>query len=158
MSNLGTLPGNGCSGADAINSRGQVVGGSGFNAADFFPDCNDPVEHAVLWENGTILDLNNFVPQGYDLILNEAFFINDSGEISGVGTVSDGSRHAFLLIPCNRGGHNEGCIDSAESTTAATPGKFARVNPSASAGTRSSAGPGVWRAGCCVTLGDGIPK
>ena len=141
ISNLGTLPGNRCSAADAINSRGQIVGGSGFFDADFFADCTDPVEHAVLWENGEILDLNNFVPQGYDLILNEAFFINDSGEISGVGTVSDGSQHAFLLIPCDGAGHSDGCIDSAESTTAATPGNLARVNQSASAGTRSSAGP-----------------
>ena len=141
ISNLGTLPGNKCSAADAINARGQIVGGSGFFDADFFPDCTDQVEHTVLWEHGTILDLNNFVPQGHDLILNEAFFINDSGEISGVGTVSDGSQHAFLLIPCDGGGHSEGCIDSAESTTAATPGNLARVNQSASAGTRSSAGP-----------------
>lgn len=141
ISNLGTLPGNGCSGADAINSQGQIVGGSGFYVADFFADCNDPVEHAVLWENGKILDLNNFVPSGSDLTLNEAFFINDSGEISGFGTLSDGSQHAFLLIPCDGGGHNEGCMDSAESTTAATPSNLARVNQSASAGTRSSARP-----------------
>jgi probable HAF family extracellular repeat protein len=140
-SNLGTLPGNGCSAADAVNSRGQIVGGSGFYIPDFFADCTDPVEHAVLWENGTILDLNDFVPQGYDLILNEAFFINDSGVISGVGTVSDGSQHAFLLIPCDGGSHSEGCIDGAESTTAATLGNLARVKQSASAGTRSSAGP-----------------
>ena len=140
ISNLGALPGNGCSVADAINARGQIVGGSGLYVPDFFADCTDPVEHAVLWQNGKILDLNNFVPQGYDLILHEAWFINDSGEISGVGTVSDGSQHAFLLIPCDGGGH-ERCIDSAESTTAARPGNLARVNHSASAGTRSSAGP-----------------
>ena len=93
ISNLGTLPGNGCSAADAINSQGQIVGGSGFS----FADCNGPVEHAVLWEHGKILDLNNFVPPGTDLTLNEAFFINDSGEISGLGTLSDGSQHALVL-------------------------------------------------------------
>ena len=141
ISNLGTLPGNGCSGADSINSQGQIVGGSGFNIADFFSDCNDPVEHAVLWENGKILDLNNFVPPGNDLILNEAFFINDSGEISGLGTLSDGSQHAFLLIPCDGGGHDEGCMNSAESTTAAIPGKQAPENRSVSPVTRRSAGP-----------------
>jgi probable HAF family extracellular repeat protein len=140
ISNLGTLPGNGCSGADAINSQGQIVGGSGFNIADFFADCNDPVEHAVLWENGKILDLNNFVPPGSDLTLNEAFFINDSGEISGLGTLSDGSQHAFLLIPCGGRGETKGCMDSAESTTAATPGKQAPENRSVSPVTRRSAG------------------
>jgi len=159
ISNLGTLPGNGCSGADAINSRGQIVGGSGFYIPDFFADCTDPVEHAVLWEDGEILDLNNFVPQGYDLILNEAFFINDSGEISGVGTVSDGSQHVFLLIPCDGGGHNEGCIDSADSTTAATAGNVSRVNQSASAGTRSSAGRRGLASGMLRHFGRGVsPK
>jgi probable HAF family extracellular repeat protein len=141
ISNLGTLPGNGCSGADAINSQGQIVGGSGFNIADFFADCNDPVEHAVLWEKGEILDLNNFVPPGNDLTLNEAFFINDSGEISGLGTVSDGSQHAFLLIPCDGGGHNESCMDSSESKAATTRSESARVNQSASMVNRRSAGP-----------------
>ena len=139
--NLGVLPGNGCSGANAINSKGQIVGGSGFDVADFFADCDDPVEHAVLWEHGRILDLNNFVPPGTDLTLNEALFINDRGEISGLGTLSDSSQHAFLLIPCDGGGHNEGCMDSADSTIAATPGKQAPVNRSVSAVTRRSARP-----------------
>jgi len=100
ISNLGALPGNGCSAADAINSRGQIVGGSGFYIADFFADCNDPVEHAVLWEDGKILDLNNFVPPGSDLTLNEAVFINDAGEISGFAALPTGEQHAFLLVPC----------------------------------------------------------
>jgi probable HAF family extracellular repeat protein len=137
ISNLGTLPGNGCSAADAINSKGQIVGGSGFN----FADCNDPVEHAVLWESGKILDLNNFVPPGTDLTLNEAFFINDSGEISGLGTLSDGSQHAFLLIPCGGRVETRGCMDNAESTTAASPGKQAPGNRSVSPVSRRGAGP-----------------
>lgn len=141
ISNLGTLPGNGCSAADAINSQGQIVGGSGNYDADFFADCNDPVEHAVLWENGKILDLNKFVPPGNDLTLNEAFFINDSGEISGLGTLSNGDQHAFLLIPCGDRGEAKECMDNAESTTAATPGKQAPVNRSVSPLTRGSAGP-----------------
>ena len=141
ISNLGVLPGNGCSGANSINAKGQIVGGSGFNVVDFFADCNDPVEHAVLWENGKILDLNNFVPPGSDLTLNEAFFINDSGEISGLGTLSDGSQHAFLLIPCGGRGETKGCMDNAESTNAASAGKQAPENRSVSPVTRRSAGP-----------------
>jgi probable HAF family extracellular repeat protein len=141
ISNLGTLPGNGCSGADAINSQGQIVGGSGFNIADFFADCSDPVEHAVLWENSKILDLNNFVPPGSDLTLNEAFFINDSGEISGLGTLSDGDQHAFLLIPCDGRGDTKDCMDSAGSTTAASRSNPARVNQSVSRPIGRSVGP-----------------
>ena len=141
ISDLGALPGDGCSGANAINSQGQIVGGSGFNVADFFADCNDPVEHAVLWEDGKILDLNNFVPPGYDLTLNEAVSINDSGEISGFGTISDGNQHAFLLIPCGGSGETEECMDNAESMKATSPGKQAPVNRRVSPMNRRRAGP-----------------
>ncbi len=116
ISNLGALPGDACSAADAINSAGQIVGGSGFNVAQFFPACTDLVEHAFLWENGTMVDLNAFVPPGSDLTLNEAVFINDRGEISGFGTLPNGDQHAFLLIPCGPDEH-EGCQDSAIGTS-----------------------------------------
>ena len=100
MSNLGVLSGDACSVSDAINSSGQVVGGSGLSFPAFFPACTDPVEHAFLWENGRIIDLNSFVPDSSDLTLNEAVFINDGGQISGTGTLPNGNQHAFLLVPC----------------------------------------------------------
>ncbi len=119
ISNLGTLTGNGCSGADAINSKGQVVGGSGFFLPDFFPGCTDAVEHAFVWQNGTMVDLNAFVPPGSDLTLNEAVFINDRGEISGFGTLPNGDTHAFLLIPCGAD-DTEGCQGATAGTSAET--------------------------------------
>ena len=115
MLNLGSLPDNACSAADAINSAGQIVGGSGFYDADFFPACTDLVEHAFLWENGTMVDLNAFVPPGSDLTLNEAVFINDRGEISGFGTLPNGDQHAFVMIPCG--------ADDTESCKGATAGE-----------------------------------
>lgn len=119
MTNLGALPGNACSSADAVNSAGRIVGGSGFYDAQFFPACTDAVEHAVLWDNGQILDLNAFVPAGNDLTLTEAFFINDRGEISGIGTLSNGDQRAFLLIPCDENHpDHEGCQDAAAGSTA----------------------------------------
>jgi hypothetical protein len=84
------------------------LGGSGF-AADFFPDCNTTVEHAVLWDHGTTLDLNTFVPPDTDLTLNEATFINDRGEITGFAVDSNGTEHAFLLLPCTGG--NSDCLE-----------------------------------------------
>jgi probable HAF family extracellular repeat protein len=119
ITNLGALPGNACSAADAINSRGQIVGGSGGYNAQNVPACTDLVEHAVLWENGQILDLNAFVPPGSDLTLSEATFINDRGEISGIGTLSNGDQHAFLLIPCDENHpDHEGCQDADAGSTA----------------------------------------
>jgi probable HAF family extracellular repeat protein len=109
IENLGALDGDPCSATDAVNSRGQVVGGSGFFAADFFPDCNTTVEHAVLWDHGTTLDLNTFVPRDTDLTLNEATFINDRGEITGFAVDSNGTEHAFLLLPCTGG--NSDCLE-----------------------------------------------
>jgi len=87
MQNLGALNGDPCSVADAVNSKGQVVGGSGFFDAAFFPACTSTVEHAFLWDNGTMVDLNVFLPPNSDLTLNEAVFINSRGEISGFGTL-----------------------------------------------------------------------
>jgi probable HAF family extracellular repeat protein len=126
IKDLGTLAGNACSAADAINSSGQIVGGSGFFDAPFFPACTDPVEHAVLWENGQILDLNNFVPPGTDLTLTEALFISDSSEISGFGTLANGDQHVFLLIPCDENHPGvEGCdynlVDATTAVSQASP-------------------------------------
>jgi len=109
MSNLATLNGDSCSVADAINSNGQVVGGSGV-LAPFFPACTDAVEHAVLWENGQALDLNSLVTSASDLTLNEATSLNDAGEISGFGTLGNGDTRAFVLIPCDPNHPNvDGC-------------------------------------------------
>src|ERR1700684_4260743 len=101
MANLGPLTGDAGSVSDAINTSGQVVGGSGIFEAASFPACTDLVEHAFLWEEGRMIDLNNFVPDNSDITLNEAVFINEAGEISGFGTFPNGTQHAVLLIPCD---------------------------------------------------------
>lgn len=172
MTNLGALPGNACSAADAINSSGQIVGGSGFYDASFEPACTDPVEHAVLWENGQILDLNNFVRPGTGLTLTEAYFINDRGEIGGFGTLSNGDQHAFLLIPCddqpdagNCGEESPAWINSANRSSIAPatagqamrkvpalrrsqPARTARLQTLAATGSGSSAPPDICTR-CC---------
>jgi probable HAF family extracellular repeat protein len=101
MTDLGTVPGDPCSFAYNINSKGQIVGGSQ-NA-----EC-DPFTHAVLWENGQPgVDLNTLISAGSNLQLVAAYWINDRGEIVGVGhdpscpfeDNCDG--HAYVLIPCD---------------------------------------------------------
>jgi len=109
MTNLGTLDGDLCSIGDHINSRGQIVGisspGCSFSAGD---------GRAVLWDgNGSIIDLNVFVPSGIYLGLTflESGYINERGEIIGVGFLANGDFRALLLTPCGEG--EAGCVDAA---------------------------------------------
>jgi probable HAF family extracellular repeat protein len=93
MIDLGFAPGDRCSAAAAINSRGQIVGGSGI--------CHG-ARNAFLWENGgPMIDLNSLVPAGSALHLTEADIINDHGDIAGVGVLPNGDRHTYLLVPCD---------------------------------------------------------
>jgi probable HAF family extracellular repeat protein len=94
LMDLGTLPGDFCSIAYAINSAGQIVG-------DSLPfPCDFSIIHPFLWENGQIISLQAFVPQAPGVTLGEPAGINDQGEIALGGLDADGNNHAFLLTPC----------------------------------------------------------
>ena len=93
---LGTLSGDCFSEAFVINSRGQVVGVS--YACDTFE------ERAFLWENGSMIDLNEKVSSDFPLRLANAVAINERGEIGGFGAPAgcddaETCGRAFLLIP-----------------------------------------------------------
>jgi len=116
MTDLGTVEGDICSTAYGNNSKGQIVGTAGV--------CLGGMD-AFLWENGSIVNLNDMVPPNSILHLVFATAINDRGEIAGNGvppgvSVYDWERlgHAFLLIPCREG--NQACEDHAEGATAVT--------------------------------------
>ena len=92
MTDLGVLPGHCFSGASSINDKTQVTASSS--------PCDGSPDHAVLWENGgPMVDLNDLV-SGADMTLSGSY-INDRGEITGIGTLANGDLHAFLLIPCD---------------------------------------------------------
>lgn len=75
--------------ANGINNRAQVVGRSiAANGED----------HAFLWSDGLMTDLNSVVPAGSGWTLIEAASINGSGQIVCFGTIN-GQTHAFLLTP-----------------------------------------------------------
>jgi probable HAF family extracellular repeat protein len=87
---LGVLRGMDRSDAVWINDRNQIVGFSG--------TCNgSPV--AILWENGSIADLNTLIRQDGTLRLVFANNINDRGEIAGIGTLPNGDVRAYVLVP-----------------------------------------------------------
>jgi uncharacterized membrane protein len=93
MTDLGALPGELVSEANFINSRSQIVG-EAFS-------CDFSVQTAFLWEDGSIVDLNNLVPANTDLYLIAASFIDDRGQIAAFGTLPNGDMHAVLLKPCD---------------------------------------------------------
>jgi uncharacterized membrane protein len=75
-----------CTVAQAINDRDQVVGNN----------CRE--QDAFLWTGGQQYDLNSLVAPS-DVHLTAANFINDSGQITALGTLPHGNQHVFLLTP-----------------------------------------------------------
>jgi probable HAF family extracellular repeat protein len=132
MTDLGTL--GSTSFAEGINSNGQVVGRSRTN------DPTNPIQHAFLWEDGgPMIDLNTLILAHSSLLLLDATYINDRGEIAGHGLTTNGENHAFLLIPCKEG--EQGCGDNAADSSASTEGSPVAVAPHPSVATALSARP-----------------
>jgi probable HAF family extracellular repeat protein len=102
---LGTVGSGHCSFAWAINSKSQILGES--DSADCV---NYDGATPFLWENGSLIDLNNLVPPNSPLQLVYAYSINDRGEIAGNGWDASGNEHAFRLVPCDEDHSDlEGC-------------------------------------------------
>ena len=87
--NLDTLS-DGNSAAWGINQIGQVVGSFNLNSQ----------RRAFLWHKGTMVDLNDYLPPGYEAWrLDTAFYINDNGTIVGEAFVTNRGWRGFMLIP-----------------------------------------------------------
>jgi len=127
MTDLGTLGTDPCSYSTSINADEQVVGGS-------LPDCNNSDStRAVLWEDGSMFDLNTLIPPVSALYLRYTYTINSRGEIAGEGVDGSGNGHAFLLIPCDENHSGvEGCDYSLVDATAAPQSPAPRYVPSGS--------------------------
>jgi probable HAF family extracellular repeat protein len=92
MTDLGVLGGIVSEAAD-INNNGQIVGFS-------YAPAGLPYDIAgILWQDGTMYDLNNYMLSAPGAITNfRPVAINDSGLIAGYGRVG-GDTHGFLLTP-----------------------------------------------------------
>lgn len=97
---IGTL-GGGQSYAYAVNDSGTVVG---------YSLTSDNSSHAFVYSNGVMLDLNNLIPMGAGWTIDEAYAINNSGDILGEGTL-DGQLYAVELLPSSK---NDAIVSSDE--------------------------------------------
>jgi probable HAF family extracellular repeat protein len=100
MTDLGTL-GQGPSYPSALNNAGQVVGMS-----SWLTDPSNPARppwHAFLYDQGTMKDLNDLIPTGSGIVLNNAVGIDAQGRIVAVGDDSTGTAHEYLLTPTSLG-------------------------------------------------------
>ncbi len=97
---LGTLGGM-HSNAWGINNSGAVVGYAQHTPGDYHG-------HAVLWLEGVIYDLNDYIDPNSAWELEKARAINNAGQIVGSGINPAGEKRAFLLTPqpgdCNFNG------------------------------------------------------
>ena len=120
ITDLGTLDGDCFSVANSINSKGQIIGQS-FSCPD------GAVSRAVLWDQGSIVDLNATIPPDSTLQLTEPLNINDRAEIVGRGLPPgcdnlDLCGRVFLLILCDSAGKAcDGNLNSV-SQTSVVPG------------------------------------
>lgn len=88
LEDLGTL-GGANSVANQINEHGVIVGWSETTNAE---------QHAFVYSNNTLTDLNSLLPSGSGWLLQTANSINDAGQIVGYG-IYQGVQHGFLLSP-----------------------------------------------------------
>jgi probable HAF family extracellular repeat protein len=93
MHDLGTL-GEFSSVAQGINNSDEVVGYSIMSETD--------EEHAFLYSDGVMRDLNSLIPKKSAWVLSRAYAINDNGHIVGVG-IKGGHERAFLMVPSQKG-------------------------------------------------------
>jgi probable HAF family extracellular repeat protein len=176
MTDLGLLYTDTAGVAYSINAKDQVVGLTTpctlINPR--MDACEGPIDHAFLWENGSMVDLQELVLPGFGVTLDcphlgghgcvGAYNINDRGEIAGQGVLSNGDTRDFLLIPCDELHSNiEGCdyslVDTITTTTAGSVG-FVRslsgtTEPAKGGGTQDA--PGELSSGGYMVRRRGLP-
>ena len=76
-----------------VNSAGQVVGDANVMAG------STPISHAILYQTGQLLDLNDVIAPRSGMVLARAISIDDSGDIFGTGFLAVGGNISFELTP-----------------------------------------------------------
>jgi probable HAF family extracellular repeat protein len=84
---LGNLGGAGAV-ANALNNSNQVVGWSQIASG---------AQHAFLYTNGSMQDLNSLIPSSSGFVLTSAVGIDSAGDIAAYGTSASGQTNEYLL-------------------------------------------------------------
>jgi probable HAF family extracellular repeat protein len=112
MQDLGTLPGDFLSLANAINDDDQIA----MESCDVNFNCR-----AAIWQNGVMTDLNTLIPPGSTLFLLLANSINSRGQIVGAALdQSTGNIVPFLATP-NENASSRGSASVAQVVANLTP-------------------------------------
>jgi probable HAF family extracellular repeat protein len=112
MQDLGTLPGDFFSLANAINDDDQIA----IESCDVNFNCR-----AAIWQNGVMADLNTLIPPGSTLFLLLANSINSRGQIVGAALdQSTGNIVPFLATP-NENASSSGSASVAQVVANLTP-------------------------------------
>ena len=88
MSSLGALAGDTASYALDINEASQIVG---------FSNNASSGQRGLLWESGSIYNLNDLIDPLSGWFIVEAYAINDHGDIAGTGCKAGVGCHALVL-------------------------------------------------------------
>ncbi len=94
ITDLGKLPGFDASKANAINAAGEIVGNAYGNND---PVTGAPIQHAFVYANGMMKDINALLPASSGWTFSQALSINDAGVVSGFGSYL-GQRQAFSVV------------------------------------------------------------
>jgi probable HAF family extracellular repeat protein len=95
MNDLGTLPGCDLSKAFSVNNLGDSVGIIGACSGDVIP------RGFVSFAGAPMVDLNDLVIGDPGMLIFEAYYINNAGDIAAIGLLPSGDVHAVLLRPTN---------------------------------------------------------
>ena len=124
MTTLSHLQTGGHTLAYGINQSGVIVGRSDvYTIAGW-------IEHAVMWQNGAVVDLNKYLQAGSGWVLNYAIGINANGEVTGMGTYN-GLSTPFILAVGDPGGPSVSAPAAIQNFAAAPHGSAFNVGDSA---------------------------
>ena len=92
MTDLGLVAPGPCSTGKGVNSKDQVLVDTGICGVGGGPP-------GFSKHGRPMVDINTLVLPGSDLVVVDTFYINERGEIAGLGALPNGDVHAVLLVP-----------------------------------------------------------